>query len=58
MKKELQEILRSGQFRIAGLIVLLLTVIAVVISAGYYQSVQQQHATSRRHTVSLITIPT
>ena len=44
IKKELQEILRSGQFRIAGLIVLLLTVIAISISAGYYQSVQQQHA--------------
>jgi len=44
VKKELQEILRSGQFRIAGLIVLLLTVIAIFISAGYYRSVQQQHA--------------
>lgn len=42
-KKELQEILRSGQLRIAGLIVLLLTVIAILVSAGYYQSVQQQH---------------
>ncbi len=42
-KKELQEILRSGQLRIAGLIVLVLTVIAILVSAGYYQSVQQQH---------------
>ena len=42
-KKELQEVLRSGQFRIAGLIVLLLTVIAITISSAYYQSVQRQH---------------
>ncbi len=42
-KKELREVLRSGQFRIAGLIVILLTAIAVFISTGYYRSVQQQH---------------
>lgn len=42
-KKELQEILRSGQLRIAGMIVLVLTLIAILVSAGYYQSVQQQH---------------
>lgn len=42
-KKEMKEVLRSGQFRVAGLIVLLLTIIAVFISTSYYQSVQEQH---------------
>ena len=48
-KKELKEILRSGQFRIAGLIVLLLTFIAVSISTGYYRSIQEQHEQASRN---------
>ena len=49
IKKELKETFRSGQFRVAGLIVLVLTVIAVTISTGYYRSVQQQHTMAQNN---------
>ncbi len=44
VKKEIKQILRSGQFKVATFIVLILTGVSVLISSSYYQSVQEQHA--------------
>lgn len=43
IKKELKEIVRSGQFKISLSIVLVLTALAIAISAGNYRSIQKQH---------------
>lgn len=49
IKKELRQILRSGQFRIAGIIVFVLTVIAISVSTAYYQSVQYQYEMAKNN---------
>lgn len=42
-QKEFKEILREGRFRTAAIITIALLLIAVVISRGYYLSVNEQH---------------
>lgn len=42
-QKEFKEILREGRFRTAAIITVALLLIAVVISRGYYISVNEQH---------------
>ena len=45
--KELKENLREGRIRLSLLIVLALLLVSVLISRGYYLSVQQQHAEAK-----------
>ncbi len=41
--KEIREISRQGQFKIAAFIVLLLAIVSTLVSYGHYQSVQEQY---------------
>lgn len=43
VKKEIKQLLRTGQYRVAGFIVLILTIMAFLVSTGYYKTVQEQH---------------
>ena len=48
-QKEFLEIVREGRFRIAFIILLVLTIIAIGIGRQYYQSVQQQHTQAKEN---------
>lgn len=50
LRKELTEMIREKRLRVAGLIVISLTVLATIISYGYYKSIQQQHEKARQST--------
>jgi len=50
LRKELTEMIREKRLRIAGLIVISLTVLATIISYGYYKSIQEQHEEARQST--------